>query len=205
MSEAYSIMSPSFTRPKNVRKSSLSTNGARPFQADESAPPQSPSKSKISKTSEVDLTTDQTDNSKSRSDTEKPPEGASFQEQAKSMLSAKLDSKILIDLMTGKYGPVSDSDENLRRFLKHLKDRMPSASSLVLTPDPEFTSSSDGESDDDSDSEYDDESDDDVTVTEDGDVHQSQGRTATGTLVRKELRPRQNNTGSSAPKRGLRR
>ena len=197
MSEAYSIMSPSFTRPKNVRRSSLSTIGSKAVQYDDSVQEQSSPKPKILRTADVDLTAVHSDQAMNESKPQNSDHIASVHEDVKSILVRQLDVKILLGLLNGKYGPISaDSESHRRSFLDDVKAALPRVVDYRRPVEAESSDEIENRSDHVSD---------DNAETGGTDAVPSQVGPTTGTLVRKELRPRQNLSASAAPKRGIRR
>jgi len=197
MSEAYSIMSPSFTRPKHVRRSSLSSVSAKAVESVDSAPDQTSPKSKMIRTSDVDTPTRKYLKPVERHSTVRIAQSAQSGavisddeevENAKARLLRKLDIKILVDLLSGKYELSSESHKNFRRFLKTTNGVMDEANASAISVDDDSSLDSG-----------------DTTETEDEEVVPRQVGPANGTLVRTELRPRQQFIGRAAPKRSVRR
>lgn len=197
MSEAYSIMSPSFTRPKHVRRSSLSSASGKAVESVDSAPDKTSPKSKMIRTSDVDTPTHTHLKPVERLSTglfaQSGQSGAVTPdyeevENVKAKLLRKLDIKILVDLLSGKYELSSESDRNFRRFLKATQGEVEQVPESAISVDDDSSLDTG-----------------DTTETEDEEVVPRQVGPANGTLVRTELRPRQQLIGRAAPKRSVRR
>jgi hypothetical protein len=193
MADAYSIMSPSFTKPRNFRRSSLSMSVDNDHDTVKDV---GPSKHLSSKASQPDSVTGTSSPQKAANGDSRrsvSPPRLAFEAGADSVnvvQSSQLDIKVMRDLLAGKFGKATGTGEYLSGFVSDVVAKLRPNRKPVTVHSIDSSKESD--------------SDDDATVSEDADVEPPLG-TAKGTLERTVMRVRVPLTKKAAAKSGLRR